>query len=635
MSVRIAHVYPIRPMPRRMGFFDYAVPDALAAVKRGDLVEIPLRNERVPGLVASSTLDAAESKGLKELAAISVPSYLTDAEVSWYEAVAEDLVQSVPSILDAGLPLPPKRGERAAGPGAPLPLTLPKDEAPAIRALAEALRNTGGAFVALPDLRRTAAAVAASLDADPSSKAVLLVPNVRDAQVTHARLSRFSPSLLTGEETNNMRYRAWQSFRNGPSRLLVGTRVAALLPPPSGTLMWVARAGHDNHKNADQNPRVDARVLARISAERLGCRLVMSGPAPRTDDVHGGRAFSAPVPSPETVLADMGQERKQGAHPLIGARLLSELETCLENGRTAILAYNRTGTSRAVRCRGCGHSFPCSTCKSVRSVGETTLRCRACKTEEPFPVSCPVCMGYAIDRTGHGADAIAAALAPLFPGERVTTLEKYSTTPSGPESPPSKGGETRSSPLGGEAKEGSRIIITTSHYTENIFDPFVSSPIGLVAVLDADMPLRQPDAQSHERAVQEAAEWRGVARAHGARFLLQSDAPETFRAAFEDPWADAEEDLRQRAAYGQPPAVRAVRVACRQKPPAAARAAAQKIVLAAKETVAGAEAEASPTSLPGEFAVTLRISHERWPALRSFLATLDDAHIIDTSPIFW
>ncbi len=613
MSVRIAHVYPIRPMPRRMGFFDYAVPDALAAVKRGDLVEIPLRNERVPGLVARVTMDAAEAKGLKELATITVPGYLLDAEVAWYEAVAADLVQSVPSVLDAGLPLPPKRKANETSAALPrAPLTLPKEEAPAIRATAEALRNTGGAFIALSDLRRTAALVAASLDADPSSKAVLLVPNVRDALLLHARLSRFSPGLMTGEETNNMRFRSWQALRTGATRLLIGTRVAALVPPPAGALIWVARAGHDNHKNADQNPRIDARILARLAAEHLGGRLVMSGPAPRAEDVFPAPAFHAPVPSAETVLADMGQERGRAPHPLLGPRLLEELETCLASGKQAILAYNRTGTSRAIRCRGCGYPFPCPTCKRVRVVGETVLRCRTCETEEPFPLSCPVCMGYAIDRTGHGADAVAAALARQFPEERVTTLEK-----------------------GGSLDKAGRMLITTSHYAENLFDPFIPSKVGLVALLDADMSLRQPDVRSHERAVQEAAEWRGIAHASGARFLLQSDAPETFRTAFEDPWADAAEDLIQRTAYAQPPAARAARVSCRQKPPAAARAAVQKLSLAAKETVPEVTVEEGPGAVPGEFAVTLRVSHERWPVLRAFLATLDDAHIIDTSPIFW
>ena len=596
-----------------MGFFDYAVPDALSAVARGDLVEVPLRHERVPGIVARVSLDAAEAKGLKELAAISVPGYLSDAEVGWYEAVAADLVQAVPSVLDAGLPLPPKRKANETAAALPkAPLTLPKEEAPAIRAAADTLRNTGGAFVALPDLRRTAALVAACLDADPAARAALVAPNVRDALLLHARLSRFSPGLMTGEETNNMRFRAWQTLRTGASRLLVGTRVAALVPPPPGSLLFVARASHDNHKNADQNPRVDARMLAAFSAELLGCRLVASGPAPRTEDVFRARAFHAPVPSAETVLADMGQERKGAVHPLVGTRLLEELETCLAAGRRAVLAYNRTGTSRAVRCRGCGYPFPCPACKAVRSVGVSTLRCRSCKTEEPFPVSCPVCMGYDIDRTGHGADAVASALAQAFPNERVTTLEK-----------------------GGSMDKAGRILITTSHYAENVFDPFIPSDVGLVALLDADMALRQPDVRSHERAVQEAAEWRGIAHACRARFLLQSDAPETFRAALEDPWADAENDLAQRTAYAQPPAVRAARVSCRQKPAAAARAAAQKLSLAAKETVPDAEAAESPGAQPGAFAVTLRVPHERWPALRAFLATLDDAHIIDTSPIFW
>ncbi len=598
-------------MPRRMGVFDYAVPEDLVGMKRGDVVEIPLRAASVLGVVAGVEPMGEAVKGLKAVARVVAPGALSDGELGWFEAIAKDAVQSVPSVLDAAIPAPPKREATkvAEQTDAAAPLTLPADEAPAARETAAKLAGMREAFVCIPDLRRTAALVSAYLGAAPERRLVLILPNVRDARLTHERLGRFAPALLTGEDTNNARFRAWRAFRKGETRLLVGTRVAALLPPPADAAVWIARSSHENHKNADKNPRYDARACALLAHELLDVPIVFSDVCPSAGDAMRGWSVLQPFPSADVVFADMGQERKQAGHPLLGARLMEEIAHALEQGRRAVCAYNRTGMSRNVRCRDCGHAFACPSCGRVRAVGENALRCRACKTEEPIPVSCPVCMGYAIDRSGFGVEGVAAALAAAFPQATVAVAEKDGND---------------------DAVQTADIVVATRHYADNLFDPFDPPPVGLVAVLDADMPLRAPHAGAQEQAVREAQEWRGAAHASRATFLLQSDAVGVFRDAFADPVKTATDDLANRRAYGQPPAVRAARVACRQRPPAAARAAAQRTALAAREHLPFATVDEAAPAERGEFAVLISVPHDRTPDLLAFLSGLDDAHIIDT-----
>ncbi len=599
--VSIVEMIPLRPMPRRMGVFDYADEAGTAAV--GDMMEITLRGRAVPALVAGTRRQEPD-RALLPVGRPLAKAYVAPEELAFFKALADALVQSPASILAAALPRPPKRETASrAGGIAPLPLTLPSNEADAVRQTARSLAGMKRAFVCAPDVRRTAALAAAFLDAQPEARLVLIAPNLRDARLLAAHLGRFSPAFVSGEETNNARFHAWQAARRGETRLLVGTRLAALLPVRA-TDIWLARAGHENHRNADQNPRYDARQAARAWGAR-GARVVFCDVRPRPEDVAVFPAVLDPFPRAKTVFAHRAQERREGRHPMLGPTILERLAQSRAAGRASLCLCNRVGSAAGIRCRDCGFDFPCPHCGTVRAVTDAGLRCRTCGGEETSPVQCPQCQSFRMERRGWGNQAVAQALRDALPGARVAVSEK------------------------GAAPADADILVATRHYLENVFDAFGPPRVGLVALLDADAPLRAPDFRAADRALREAAEWQGLARACGAAFVVQTADPAFFRRGLGDPTAWAREELANRRAYGLPPASALVRLTCRARPAARARQMRDDLVAGARAAFPSVRAATELRSPPGTFAAELRFPPADTSAVLAWLRRAPDACIID------
>ena len=608
--MRVAEIYPLKRLPRRMGFFDYNDADGSCGV--GDLVEISLRKKKTFGIVAH-VFEKDSTRALMPVGKIMAKEVLTPKEIEFFEALAKDLIQSPASILNAAIPTPPKRTLQSSNTPIiqPSSLTLPADEAPAARETIDGLTKTVRAFVLVPDLRRTAALVAGFLDASPNTHLTLLAPNVRDAQLLAAHLERFHPAFISGEETNNERFRAWQTARTGTTCLLIGTRLASLLPLGKDSAIWITRSGHPNHKNADQNPRYDARAVASLSAANLGHQLILSDAFPRPEISqlsHVPCPTFDPFPKPTTIFADRGVERRASIHSMLGSSLLQRIEETLEAGKKVLCVYNRLGTAAAMRCAACGFGFPCSICQRVQIVTPRGLICRHCKKTQPLPKNCPHCDGRTIEQKGFGNRAVADALQTAFPGQQVAVIEKDAPT----------------------LNASASIILATHYWLETIFDPFLPSTIGLIALLDADAPLRFPGFRASEQALLEAAQWRGAAHACRADFLLQTDNAELFKTAFSDPWAWSKEELAQRISYHQPPSVRLVRLTCHQFPAAEARHALQTIVADLQKEFPSLSINTQIQSEPGTFSAELMIAHDQTAAVFSALQKIDDACVIDT-----
>lgn len=105
----IAEIYPIMRMPRHVRVFDYAIPETLHHLKRGDVVVIPFRETDVLGVIASVKARAATKFRLKAIARHDTRIQFSDTELSFFESLAQELAQSVSSILYSSLPEFPKR----------------------------------------------------------------------------------------------------------------------------------------------------------------------------------------------------------------------------------------------------------------------------------------------------------------------------------------------------------------------------------------------------------------------------------------------------------------------------------------------------------------------------------------------
>ncbi|NBS41386.1 hypothetical protein EBS80_01890 [bacterium] len=598
----IAEVYPIKRMPRRFGVFDYEIPAGMELV-RGQFVYIPFRTGEMMGVVARVKEGGGRGIELKQVRAIVPNLSLADAELGLLEALAFDLAQSVPALLHTALPRPVRESALRTRTTSGLSLTIPAREAPSVTLLTSHLGQRHEAFVSVPDLKRSAAIVATYAREHADEPVMVLLPNVRDVRLIAGRLTKFDPLVVTGEESDGDRFRAWSSWRKRGG-MLVGTRTAALWTNPKTGAVFVLRANHPNHKQQDRNPRLNARDAARLIAEQFHARLIRMDVAPSTDDVRtcaAGSLLGADW-KPQTTVLDMTTERIGSPHSFLAQTTMRRIEDTLAARRRVICAYNRKGVSRRLQCGDCQYRFPCPKCDLGFVVYQHVVRCHHCGHTEPTPLSCPRCRGKKLTPKGFGNRTVAAALQALYPEATVSCIEKGSEMVAG---------------------DRSDILVVTRHYLENVYDAFDPPDVGLVIDLDADLSLYEPTYRATEQSLLGIEEWRGIAYGCRADLLVQTEVPELFRQLLTDPRRMLEDDLKTREAYGQPPFRRKMSVDIRTDEPRerdiALRTLSERVASVAPKTSA-VQSDALELSVPPE---------EEQTVLRAF-STLDDRYIIDT-----
>lgn len=601
----IAEVYPIKRMPRRFGVFDYEVP-APMRLARGMFVRVPFRSGELVGVVGKTKDGGPRGIVLKPVSGV-IAGGLSDTELGCLERVAFDTAQSVSAVLHATIPRPLKRTTAKTAPILSLPLTIPAREASSITLAVSQMAQRRAAFVCVPDLKRATAILATYLREHQDEPVMAILPNVRDARLVAERLQGYAPIVVTGEESAGDRFRAWNAWRAKNSGLLIGTRVASLWTHPALGAIFLLRSGHPNHKQEDRNPRFDARSVADIFYEALHARLFLLDVSPRADDVRrfGPNNMIGLEARPSTTMVDMTIERAGSPHPCLGQTTVMRMMDALEAGRRVICAYNHKGVARRIQCEDCAHRFPCQTCGGVLAVYEQLVRCHRCGNVEPIPLSCPSCHGNRLLSKGYGNRAVANAIQSVFPDKTVSCIEKGTEL---------------------VASDGADVLVVTRHYLENVFSPFDPPDVGLVADLEADMPLFEPTYRAVEQALHDAEEWRGVAHACRAEILIQTNVPELFRGALSDPRRTLEEDLKTRAAYGQPPFRRRMTIDPRIDEPHERAHAVRAVLDRLRAEVPGTECVESDV-------LRLSVPEDEEQKILALFSTLDDRYIIDTRAI--
>jgi primosomal protein N' len=611
----IAKIYPVKRMPRRFGAFDYDIPDGMN-ISRGDLVRVPFRNSTILGVV--KTLQEKRPRGfeIKPIKERVADISLTDKEIEFFENLSFDLAQAVPSILHAALPSPPKREATPSLVESPKKLTLPNREVKSVSHIVRECQRRRRAFVSVSDLRRMTAIIAGYASKQPDEPLMVIAPNTRDARLVADHLAHLSPVLLTSDETNNMQFAGWRAFRNGNNRVMIGTRLASLHTHPNIGAYFLLKSSHRNHRQWDRNPRYDSRIVAWQLHEKMHAKLFFMDVESRADDMahfnltNRLELFRKQVPD----IVPMNKERPTAPHPALGSRTVTAIEQALQNDKMVLCGYNKKGKSGRLRCEDCGHVFDCEDCQGPFVVYEKTLRCHRCGHRRAMPADCPNCTGKDLRPRGFGNESIQQALQELFPAAEVVLCDK--------EHPNT------------EVLSTSDIIIATTYYLENEFNPFDPPNAGVVAQLDVDTPLYEPTFRAKEQAIINFERWRGVAHACNATFVAQTDQRELFQEFLEQPETVWKEELEMRTAYHQPPARRWFRIHYRDEEQRKSEVAIHKVLKTIKndfpEAIVYGPKQAKRPGLEIEVGIKAENVHE----MLTICKDLKDAYIIDTHAFF-
>jgi len=394
-----------------------------------------------------------------------------------------------------------------------------------LRAAEAVLRSGHGVLLLVPEIGLTGQTIARLTERFPGE-----------------RLAVFHSGLSAGE-----RLAAWRDAAEGRARLVLGAR-SAIFAPVRDLGLIVVDEEHDASYKQDNDPRYDARTVARWRAAATGAALVFGSATPSLE-AFAGTARHADLPRrvdgsapPRLEVVDL-----RDTPGLLSPQLSRAMTQAIEAGDKVILFLNRRGYAALLACGHCGHTWTCPDCDVPLAYFARggVLRCRICGHREPVPGQCPDCNSMELARYGYGTEALEREVAALLPGVELLRLDSDVAA-----------SFTRLSEVlerfaapGGKVLVGTQMIAKGHHFPE----------VTLVGVVQADLTLRFPDFRAEERtfAMLVQVGGRSGRGPRPGRVLVQTLDPEArpiaLAVAGEDERFYADE-LARREALGYPPA---------------------------------------------------------------------------------
>ncbi|NQV89227.1 MAG: hypothetical protein HQ488_02805 [Parcubacteria group bacterium] len=604
----IAEVYPLKRLPRKIAFFDYIAPEEIE-LKRGSLVQIPYRTKTIWGIVKEVKDKPPRGIKLKRVLAVYDDFTLREEELSFFEWLAADLAQSPASILLAAIPRPPKRTSIKHQPISWLPLTIPSSEADHVVRIVSQLSDRAKAFVQSPDIRRSTAVIMGYLNKNPKQKSIILAPTTRDVELVRSRLTGMDPIVITGEETNNERFKIWQKFRSQESGVLLGTRTAALCVDQDTTSVFVLRSGDRNFKSSDRNPRYDARQIVWDIHKRFSANLFLFDVSPSPETISRfpeTEQLSWGTSAPVDVI-DIHRERPGSASSSLTHSAVRLMEEVLSSEGRVLCVHNRKGVASALRCLDCAMTLTCSSCATVQVAQTHTLECPRCRLRVSTPIRCPSCNGVKLKPFGPGNQEVARELAKIFPTVSISIIDR----------------EHAGDP-------DAQILVVTSYWYEALFQPFKKLSVQAVIQIDADTPLYSTSPTAIQSFMQSLWQWRSVAYACRAPYVIQTSSSQLAQRILDKPFDAAKEELAARQDYNLPPVYRWTRVSHRSDEPRKTQIAIEQLKHSIDD-IERARVGAVNSGPNGSQQIDVGVPQDQIDELLGIFTALDDRYIIDTN----
>ncbi len=362
------------------------------------------------------------------------------------------------------------------------------------------------------------------------------------------RVALLHSGLSLGERTDE-----WKRVRRGEASIVLGTRSAVFAPLDNIGLIVMDEEQEHTYKS-DSSPRYHTRDVVRFRCAKHRALMLLCSATPSIESYHNalsGRYTLFPLTTrygeaglPRVQIVDMREQPLSDG--LLSEPLCAALSSCFEQGKQAILLYNRRGYHTFVSCRSCGHVITCPSCSISMTyhAANDRLICHYCGRIEPYLRQCPECGSDKVRYSGQGTQRIEEALSARFKQIRVlrmdadTTMSRFAY-------------EEKFSAFGRGEYD---LMIGTQMVAKGLDFPNV----GLVGVLSADMSLFCDDYRSFETTFSLLTQVIGRAgrRSDEGVALVQTYAPENEvirQAAAQDYKAFYQAEIEARRAMGYPP----------------------------------------------------------------------------------
>ena len=328
--------------------------------------------------------------------------------------------------------------------------------------------------------------------------AILLVPEIAlTPQMLYTFSSYFGDDIavLHSSLSPGERYDEWKRLKTGRAHVAIGTRSAVFAPVENLGILIIDEEQEDTYRS-ENNPRYDARDVAKYRCFKNSCLLVLGSATPdlvtrycaesgRYSRFVLRRRYNE-MKLPEVKIIDLKNELRRGNEGSISVPLRTELLENLERGEQSILFLNRRGAHKLVTCGECGFVYKCPHCSvslTYHSVNRRLI-CHYCGYTRRVDEACPDCGGI-LKYIGAGTQLVEEELHSLFPGTEILRMDADVLS----------GSMTHEQVFERFRAENIPIMIGTQMVTKGLNFENVT----LVGVLSADQSLYSGDFRAAER----------------------------------------------------------------------------------------------------------------------------------------
>ena len=344
--------------------------------------------------------------------------------------------------------------------------------------------------------------------------------------------------------------------REAKGRVILGARSAIFLPFSNLGLIIVDEEHEPSYKQQDPAPRYHARSAAIMMAHWYGAKVLLGTATPSIESYHNALSGKYGLVEmterfqglqlPQITMIDLQhQYHRKEMYGHFSDPLVDRIRKELAKGKQVILFQNRRGYAPFLQCPSCGEVPKCPNCDVSMTYHKAnrTLVCHCCGHSTSAPNHCPKCKTE-YRTQGFGTERLEEEIQGLFPKARVLRMDLDSTRKK----------DAYQTIIDRFAKHEVDILIGTQMVTKGLH----FNDVSLVAVLQADSLLNQPDFRSYEHAFQMLEQVSGRAGRTGSQgeVMIQTFDPKNNlyqHLIHHDYQALYNEQIAERKAFGFPP----------------------------------------------------------------------------------
>lgn len=339
-------------------------------------------------------------------------------------------------------------------------------------------------------------------------------------------------------------------------RVILGARSAIFLPFSDLGLIIVDEEHEPSYKQQDPAPRYHARSAAIMMAYWYGAKALLGTATPSIESYYNALSGKYGLVEmkerfqglqlPQISMIDLQRQyHRKEMYGHFADPLVDRIREELAKGKQVILFQNRRGYAPVLQCTQCGEAPKCPNCDVSMTYHKAnrTLVCHCCGHSISAPSHCPKCKTE-YRTQGFGTERLEEEIQGLFPEARVLRMDLDSTRKK----------DAYQTIIDRFAKHEVDILIGTQMVTKGLH----FNDVSLVAVLQADSLLNQPDFRSYEHAFQMLEQVSGRAGRTGSQgeVMIQTFDPKNSlyqHLIAHDYQGLYSEQIAERKAFGFPP----------------------------------------------------------------------------------